>query len=120
MAVQAQRDGPSEAYISFSGRIQLAESDALIDKAIEAADAGVERFVLCLASFGGNFARALSLGHTIRALPRVCVMFNVGFVASAANTLFLAGEERYAARSAIFGIDPSSIVLREPAGPYAS
>ncbi|HXD55005.1 MAG TPA: ATP-dependent Clp protease proteolytic subunit [Solirubrobacteraceae bacterium] len=117
MAERARQGGPKEAYISFSGGIQLAESEALVDRALEASERGVERLVLCLASFGGHFARAVGLGNTLRALPPRLVTFNVGFVASAANTLFLAGEERYAARHATFGFHPSSIALDGPQNP---
>ncbi len=111
MAEGDQRERPSQAFISFSGSIHVGEAESIINAATGALDAGVHTAVLCLASFGGNFARSLSLGNMLRALPFRFVTFNVGITASAANVLFLSGEERFAARHATFGFHPSSVTL---------
>ncbi len=100
-----------QAFISFSGKLNLDSTEALIGAAAELCGEGATRLVLCISSFGGNFDRAVSLYNTLRALPLTLVTHNVGNVGSAAIALFLAGEERYACPQAVFFFHPSSASL---------
>lgn len=100
-----------QAFVSFSGKLNLESTEALIGAAAELSGEGVTQLVLCLSSFGGNFDRAVSLYNTLRALPLKLVTHNVGNVGSAAVVLFLAGEERYACPQAVFFLHPSSASL---------
>ena len=100
-----------QAFISFSSQLNVNSTEALIDAAMGLAGEGVARVVLCLSSFGGNFDRGVSLYNTLRGLPFELVTHNVGNVGSAANVLFLAGEQRYACPQAVFFFHPSSASL---------
>lgn len=108
----ASRRAPAkEAFLSFSGQLNLKSTEALIEAATALAGERFARLVLCLSSFGGNFDRGVSLYNTLRALPVELVTHNVGNVGSAANVLFLAGERRYASPQAVFFFHPSSVSL---------
>jgi ATP-dependent Clp protease protease subunit len=61
-----------------------------------------------MASAGGWTAKAAAVYNMLRALPLRLVTYNVGEVASAANMLFLAGEERYACPQDTFALHPGS------------
>jgi len=100
-----------QAFLSFSAQINVKTTEALIETAVGLTGERVGSLVLCLSSFGGNFDRAVSLYNTLRALPLELVTHNVGNVGSAANVLFLAGEERYASPQAVFYFHPSSVSL---------
>lgn len=100
-----------QAFLSFSSQLNVKSTEALIEAAAALAQEKVSRLVLCLSSFGGNFDRGVSLYNTLRALPLTLVTHNVGNVGSAANVLFLAGEERYASPQAVFFFHPSSVSL---------
>jgi ATP-dependent Clp protease protease subunit len=99
------------AFVSFSSQLNVKSTEALIEAAANLAGEGVGRLVLCLSSFGGNFDRGVSLYNTLRALPLKLVTHNVGNVGSAANVVFLAGEERYVSPQAVFFFHPSSVSL---------
>lgn len=100
-----------QAFLSFSSQLNVKSTEALIEAAAGLAAEQVTRLVLCLSSFGGNFDRGVSLYNTLRALPLALVTHNVGNVGSAANVLFLAGDERYASPQAVFFLHPSSVAL---------
>ena len=104
---------PAEAYIMFSGPIHAEGADSIIKAAIDAVDAGARTVVLCMASFGGNLDRGVSAGNMLAAMPAKLVTFNVGICASAANVLFLAGEERFASPEAVFRFHAGSVTLSE-------
>lgn len=110
MARTARRGAP-ETYVSFSSSLKVESTEALIEAAAGLAGEKVGRLVLCLSCFGGNFDRAVSLYNTLRAMPLQLVTHNVGNVGSAANVLFLAGEERFASPQAVFFFHPSSVSL---------
>lgn len=105
------KTGSERAFVSFSGKLNLDSTEALIGAAAELCGEGVTELVLCVSCFGGNFDRAVSLYNTLRALPLKLVTHNVGNVGSAAIVLFLAGEERYACPQTVFFFHPSSVSL---------
>ncbi len=115
MATQAQpiegASVPEEVFVSFSKFLDVDATESLITTVSSLVNAKVETIVLCLSSFGGNFARSVSLYNFLRAMPCHVITFNVGHVASAANVLFLAGEERFASKHATFMFHPSTLTL---------
>lgn len=99
---------PREAYVHFTREINGDTAEALLDSMTALANEGVPRVVLCMASAGGWTAKATAVYNMLRALPLCLVTYNIGEVASAANMLFLAGEERYACPQATFLLHPGS------------
>jgi ATP-dependent Clp protease, protease subunit len=97
-----------EAYFTLSSAIDLASAESILSAARQAAEAKVDEFVLCIASLGGHFGRALSIGAILEALPFEFVTFNISMVSSAANVLYISGERRVAAPHATFIFQPSA------------
>jgi ATP-dependent Clp protease, protease subunit len=96
------------AYVHFTREINGDTAEALLDSVTGLANDGVQRVVLCIASPGGWTAKATAAYNLLRALPISLVTYNIGEVASAANMLFLAGDERYACPHATFMLHPGS------------
>jgi len=97
-----------EAYFTLSSGIDLASAESVLSAARQAAEAKVDQFVLCIASLGGHFGRALSVGAVLEALPFEFVTFNISMVSSAAHVLYISGERRLAAPHATFIFQPSA------------
>ncbi len=98
-------------YLFFEQAIDINSMRALRRQLAALVEAGVTQIVLVVNSAGGNVLQSLITYSFIRSLPARIDTHAQGFVASAANLLFLAGEERSADRSARFVFHPSQTTL---------
>lgn len=88
--------------------VDIESAEGVLTAARTAVATGVQTFVLCMASLGGHPGRAQSIGTLLAGMPFTFVTFNVGMVASAANTIYLMGEQRRAIPSATFSFHPAT------------
>ena len=108
---------PSRQYVVFFNQaITTATMRALDRQLVTLTEAGVGHITLVVNSPGGLVYEALTAYSLIRALPAEINTHAVGFVASAATTLFLAGARRTADRNARFLFHPT----QAPAGVSAT
>jgi ATP-dependent Clp protease protease subunit len=97
-----------EAYVCFSSEINPDTAKSLLDTMASLANQGVARVVLCLSTGGGNIFNGTVLYNMLRAMPFDLVTHNSGHIASMGNTVFLAGDERFACPQATFLFHPSA------------
>jgi ATP-dependent Clp protease protease subunit len=89
-------------YISFSAEISPQPVETLIAAMSEQANRKVDEVHLMLSTPGGAVMLGMTLYNTLRAFPFKLITHNVGNVDSIGNTIFLAGEERYACPHSTF------------------
>lgn len=94
-------------FVFFNQAITTATMRTLDRQLVTLTEGGVHHVTLVLNSPGGLVYEALTAYSLIRALPARIDTHAVGFVASAATTLFLAGEHRTADRNARFLFHPT-------------
>lgn len=94
-------------FVFFNQAITTASMRALDRQMIALTEGGVTHITLVLNSPGGSVYETLTAYSLIRALPARIDTHAVGFVASAATTLFLAGQTRSADRNARFLFHPT-------------
>ena len=98
-------------YLFFEQAIDINSMRALRRQLAALVEAEVSQIVLVINSVGGNVLQSLITYSFIRSLPARINTHAQGFVASAANMLFLAGEERSADRGARFLFHPTQTAL---------
>ncbi len=98
-------------YLFFEQTIDVNSMRALRRQLAALVEAGVSQIVLVINSTGGNVLQSLITYSFIRSLPARIDTHAQGIVASAANELFLAGEERSADRSARFIFHPGQALI---------
>ena len=86
----------------FTGGINPRSTQSLNQCLSRAANEGVEEVQLWINSSGGNSRLAFGLYNLIRAMPFTTITHNLHEVGSAAITLFLAGDVRFAHKDASF------------------
>lgn len=94
-------------FVFFNQSITTASMRTLDRQLVTLIEGGVTHVTLVLNSPGGSVYETLTAYSLIRALPARIDTHAVGFVASAATTLFLAGETRTADRHARFLFHPT-------------
>jgi len=98
----------TKAYFMFFQRnIDLVSAKALRTDLVALVEGGVTDITLIINSPGGLLAPSLQLYSLIRSLPVKIKTHGQGIVASAANLLMLAGEERTADKVTRFFFHPS-------------
>ena len=98
-------------YVFFEQAIDVNSMRVLRRQLAALVEAGVTQVVLVVNSSGGNVMQSLITYSFIRSLPARIDTHTQGLVASAANILFLAGEERSADRGALFLFHPTQTTL---------
>ena len=98
-------------YVYFDQNIDVASMRALRRQCSLLAEAGVSRITIVLHSSGGLIDPTLTTFSFLRALPCTIDMHALGFIASAANLLFLVGERRTANRNCRFLFHPTTVPL---------
>jgi len=93
---------PTTCYISFSAEINPTTSEGLLRACCELSSKGVKTIYLLLSSPGGSVQSGIHVYNTLRAIPPKIITHNVASIDSIANTIFLAGDERYAVPEATF------------------
>lgn len=89
-------------YLSFLARINPTTTQALLGATSQQMMKGFNEMHLLLSTGGGEVQPGLAAYNVLRALPIKIVTYNMGSVNSIGNVLFLAGDERYAARTSSF------------------
>ena len=103
-------DNPeSAAFFGYTGMIEPGGVGRIAGALNAAWNAGTRVVHLAFSSNGGYVADGVYLYNHIRALPLRLVIYNTGSVSSIAVSVFLAAEERYCSRHAMFMIHPTRI-----------
>jgi len=93
---------PAGCYIGFNAALDRKASEQLVSVCGDAVKNGYKQITLCLTSIGGLLDFAYYAFNILEALPVKIVTHNIGSVQSAANLIFLCGDERYAAPGCSF------------------
>ena len=97
------------AWFGFTGMIEPGGVGRIAGALNAAVNGGVETVHLSFSSNGGYVADGIYLHNHIRALPLHLVIYNTGSVGSIAVSVFLAADERYCSRHAMFMIHPTTM-----------
>lgn len=89
-------------YVSFSAEINQNTTESLISVMANCANSKVQQVYLLLNTVGGSVMNGLNLYNVLRGMPFELIIHNVGSVNSVGNTIFLAGDKRYAVPNATF------------------
>jgi ATP-dependent Clp protease, protease subunit len=101
-ATSAKKGAGKAFYLSFLARINPTTTQALLGATSQQMMKGFDEMHLLLSTGGGEVQAGLAAYNVLRALPLKIVTYNVGSVNSIGNVLFLAGDERYAAKTSSF------------------
>lgn len=97
----------SKAYLYFTRPINETTSNLLVRTVYQViAQTHCDNLVILMASTGGNINHGFSLYHQLRTMPAKITTVNIGSVESMGVIVFLAGDERFAIRSAKFKLHP--------------
>ena len=88
----------------FVGRVEADAIPAILDPITTALQAGAKSYNLGLSSYGGNAHAGLAIYHALRGIDHnfKLTIHNIGFVASSAVFIFLAGDHRLATQNSVF------------------
>lgn len=106
-------DAGEIAYFGFTGPIEPGGVGRLAGALNSAVNEGIGTVHLAFSSSGGYVADGIYLHNHIRALPLHLVIYNTGSVSSIAVSVFLAAEERYCSKHAMFMIHPTTMAHSE-------
>ncbi len=98
----AQTFVPQSAYVSFRAPVNAQSAGQLLTTMTHIVAQQITDVHLLLATKGGVVDDGLHLYEMLRALPIEITTYNVGYVESIGNVIFLAGSRRYAAPTANF------------------
>lgn len=99
----------SDVYFGYTGLIEPNGVGRIAGALNTAVNEGVEVAHLAFSSNGGFVADGIYLYNHIRALPLHLVLYNTGSVGSIAVAVFLAADERYCSRHAMFMVHPTTM-----------
>ena len=110
---------PGGCYLGFNAAIDRKAAEQLVFTLNDVRKQGFETVNLCISSVGGMLDHTYYAFNLIEALDINIITWNTGNIQSAANMLFLVGDERYATRGATFffhqtGYDPPTARITEP------
>jgi ATP-dependent protease ClpP protease subunit len=100
--LQHQQKPPETIYINFSAEINPSTTETLLATVGNAVNQGVKKVYLMLSTPGGAVMNGLNLYNVLRGFPVHLTTHNVGNVDSIGNTVFMAGEKRYASPHSTF------------------
>ena len=93
---------PAGCFIGFNAALDRKASEQLVSVCGEAMRNGYSAITLCITSVGGLLDFAYYAFNILEAMPLKIVTHNIGTVQSAANLIFLCGDERYSAEGCSF------------------
>lgn len=96
------KQGAKLVYVSFSSDITPTSTETLIATMGNLANLQVQAVYLLLSTPGGNVSNGINLYNVLKGMPFELITHNVGSVNSIGNTIFLAGDKRYATANATF------------------
>jgi ATP-dependent protease ClpP protease subunit len=105
---------PGGCYIGFNALVDRKAAEQLVLVCGQAVTNGYKEITICMTSGGGLLEHAYYAYGILDALPVKIITHNLGSVQSAANMLFLCGDERYATDGATFYFHKTS--FEAPAG----
>jgi len=110
---------PGGCFLRFNAAIDRKAAEQLSNLVNDAISKGFLEINLCLSSVGGILDHCYYAFNIIESLSVKIITWNVGNIQSAANILFLCGDERYATDGSTFffhqtGYDPPNARLTEP------
>jgi ATP-dependent Clp protease protease subunit len=94
--------GAPIVYISFSAEINQITTEGLISIMGDCVNSAVQKVYLLFNTTGGSVMNGINLYNVLKGLPFELIIHNVGSVNSVGNTIFLAGQHRYAVPNATF------------------
>lgn len=89
-------------YVSFLAEVGPTTAQALMGVISENLSNDYDELHLLLSTPGGTVREGIALYNLLGALPLKVITYNVGSVDSVGIVIFLAGKERYAARTSSF------------------
>ncbi|MFL6240066.1 MAG: ATP-dependent Clp protease proteolytic subunit [Actinomycetes bacterium] len=93
---------PPPTFLSFSAEVNPTTTESLLAAMNNLIAQGAQEIHLLLSTPGGSVMNGINIYNVLRALPIKLVTHNVGNVDSIGNTIFLAGETRYACPHSTF------------------
>jgi len=93
---------PGGCYLGFNAAIDRKAAEAIMTSIKSSQQAGFDTINLSITSVGGIMDQTYYLFNMIESLPLKMITWNVGNIQSAANILFLCGDERYAVPNSTF------------------
>lgn len=93
---------PGGFYVGFNAALDRKAAEQLALVCGQAMSNGYSEISLCMTSTGGALDHAYYIYGVLDALPVKLITHNLGSVQSAANMLFLCGDERYAIEGSTF------------------
>jgi ATP-dependent protease ClpP protease subunit len=93
---------PGGFYLGFNAAIDRKAAEQLILMIADAIRNGFQEINICMSSIGGILDHTYYAFNIIEALNVNIVTWNVGNIQSAANILFLCGDDRYATPHSTF------------------
>jgi ATP-dependent Clp protease protease subunit len=93
---------PTVAYVTFSAEIGVNTTESLIATMSNLVKQNFDEVVLLMSTPGGTVMNGVNLYNVLRAMPFKLTTHNVGNIDSIGNTVFLAGETRYACPHSTF------------------
>jgi ATP-dependent protease ClpP protease subunit len=97
---------PGGCYIGFNAAIDRKAAEQLVMVCTQAVQNGYATLNLAISSPGGQLDHAYYAYNWLEGLPVKIVTHNIGSVQSAANLLFLCGDDRY-------GVDASTFFFHQ-------
>jgi len=104
---------PGGAYVGFNAGVDRRAAEQLVMVCGQAIAQGYSEITLCMTSVGGLLEHAYYAYGILDALPLKITTHNLGSVQSAANMLFLCGDQRYAMEGSTFFFHKSSFNASE-------
>ena len=104
-------DKTKSYFVFFQRNIDIGSAKVLRGDLVALVEGGVTDITLIINSPGGTLAPSLQLYNLIRSLPAKIKTHGQGIVASAANLLMLAGDERTADAGTRFFFHPSQSAI---------
>jgi len=101
-ATTIAQQNPGGCYLAFNGMLDRKSVEQLVSMCGDAKAAGFQEITLCLSSLGGFLVDTYYAYNMLEALPVKLITVNTSTVQSAANMLFLCGDERYSCPGCTF------------------
>jgi ATP-dependent Clp protease protease subunit len=93
---------PGGCYLAFNGMLHRKSVEQLVLMCGDAAANGFSEITLCLSSLGGFLVDAYYAFNMLEALPVKLITVNTSTIQSAANMVYLCGDERHACPGSTF------------------
>ena len=106
------------AYVVFHAPVTGTTAQHLITTSAQLVQQGFDELYMLLSTPGGNVSSGLTIYNMLRGLPAKIITHNAGNIDSIGNTVFLAGEERFACPHSTFmfhgvGMDVANMRIEE-------